>query len=133
MFYNILLYFTVLSSVNRDVWFQDNTNKIYCLNLSSDLLKRKRSYLYHKHISNHIMQQCSQQAVLIILQTLSIMFSQGKIPARRARSEADSQAVFIQFTKALAEDRALFVKCMANKTSKNTKPNGHFRVKQCDH
>lgn len=78
------------------------------------------------------MQQCSQQAVFIILQTLSIMFSQGKVPARRARSEADSQALFIQFVKALAKDRALFVKCRANKTSKTTKPNGHFPGKHYD-
>lgn len=78
------------------------------------------------------MQQCSQQAVLIILQTLSIMFSQGKIPAKRGKSEADSQAFFIRFTRALAEDRALFVKSMANKISKNIKPNGHFPVKHCD-
>lgn len=126
MLYNIILYFTVLSSVNRDL-FKDTTNKIYCLNLSSNLLKRKRSHLYHKHISNHVMQQCSQQAVLIIFQTLSIMFSQGKIPARRARCEADSQAFFSQFIKSLAEYRALFVKCIANKTSKNTKPNGIFQ------
>lgn len=53
------------------------------------------------------MQQCSQQAILIILQTLSIVFSQGKIPVRRAIYEADSQAFFIHFTKALAEDTAL--------------------------
>lgn len=78
------------------------------------------------------MQQCSQQAILIILQTLSIMFSQGKIPARRTTSEADSQVFFIHFTKALAEDTALFVKCTANKTSKNTKSNGHFPVKHHD-
>jgi len=61
------------------------------------------------------------------------MFSQGKIPVRRARSEADSQALFIQFTKALAEDGSLFAKCMANKISKNIKPNGHFPVKHCDY
>lgn len=48
------------------------------------------------------MQQCSQQAILIILQTLSIVFSQGQIPARRATSE----------------DTAQFVKCRVNKASK---------------
>lgn len=77
------------------------------------------------------MQQCSQQAILIILQALSIVFSQGKVPARRATSEADSQAFFIHFPKALAEDTALFAKHTANKTSKNTKSNGHFPVQRC--
>lgn len=73
------------------------------------------------------MQQRSQQTILIILQTLSIVFSQGQIPARRATSEADSQAFFSHFTKALAEDTALFVRCRVNKTSKTLSQMGIFQ------